>query len=161
MFKLSVRKFIKICKDVIGGDKVTFESKPPENLDLNWVVTCHGYGRDICSLVVFPDGSTEATIMERNRYPSPVYTTSVSLFFMRKLRKVVFVDTMFANKAEFVGTLMSEHLRDLTVYSADAFWVIMAIWSEFSRIPKDNTADIIEDLKKYSEKISKTVDKST
>lgn len=159
MFKLSVEKFIKICKDVIGDDHVTFESKPPKNLDLNWVVTCHGHGRDICSLVVFPNGSTEVTITERNKY-RPVYTTRVSLFFMRKLRKVVFDDSMFANKAEFVGTQMSEYLSNLTVYSADAFWVIMAIWSKFSRIPMDNTADIIEDLKKYSEKISETVDKN-
>lgn len=159
MFKLSVEKFIKICKDVIGDDHVTFESKPPKQLDLNWVVTCHGHGRDICSLVVFPNGSTEVTITERNKYRL-VYTTRVSLFFKRKLRKVVFNDTMFVNNAEFVGTQLSEYLSDLTVYSSDAFWVIMAIWSKFSGISKDNTADIIEDLKKYSEKLSETVDKS-
>ena len=150
MFKLNIKKFNKICADVMGCSLHHIESKPAKTIEDSWVVIAHRLDRPVAMLVIRPDGKVKAYIWHRNNNVDPCYYTGNSFLFKRKLRQVLYTDQLFDGFADSVGEDMAKELRDRTVWSRDAFWVIMSIWSEFSRVPKTDPAAIIKSLQDFN-----------
>jgi len=163
MFKLTINNFSQICRDLIGAD-CKIETEPSKN-DINTlIVECTSYNRTVAMLVVKPDGTSRAYIWHRCNNVDPFYYTRNRWLFKRKLKQVLYADRLFEDRVT-VGNEYYQDLRERTVYSKDAFWVVMTIWNKYrgvtlGEVSMSDVDKIVADLSRYKDAELKRVDKS-
>lgn len=163
MFKLTINNFSQICRDLIGAD-CKIETEPSKN-DINTlIVECTAYNRTVAMLVAKPDGTSRAYIWHRCNNVDPFYYTGNRWLFKRKLKQVLYTDRLFEDPFT-VGNEYYQELRERTVYSKDAFWVILTIWNKyrgvtFGEVSMSDVDKIIADLSRYKDAELNRVDKS-
>lgn len=162
MFNLTINNFIQICRDLIGADG-EIETKQAEKDANELIVFCKAYGRHVAMLVSRPDGTSTAYIWHRCNNVDPFYYTRNRWLFKRKLKQVLHVDRLFEDRIT-VGNEYYQDLRERTVYSKDAFWVVLTIWNKYrgitlGEVSMSDVDNIVADLSRYKDTKLKCVDK--
>ena len=161
MFKLTINNFIQTCRDLIGADG---EIETQADKDANELIVYYkAYGRHVAMLVSEPDGTSRAYIWHRCNNVDPFYYTRNRWLFKRKLKQVLKADRLFEDRVT-VGNEYYQDLRERTVYSKDAFWVVMTIWNKYrgvtlGEVSMSDVDKIVADLLEYKDKELKRVDK--
>lgn len=162
MFNLTINNFIQICRDLIGADG-EIETKPSQDDANTLIVKCTAYNRTVSMLVVRPNGTSTAYIWHRCNNVDPFYYTRNRWLFKRKLKQVLHTDRLFEDRST-VGNEYYQDLRERTVYSKDAFWVVLTIWNKYrgitlGEVSMSDVDNIVADLSRYKDTKLKCADK--